>query len=139
MPCGGSSCSTTARCRSLPRALGVALEARAPEPERLVLALEPCRAARPEEPCARLASPLFVPGHAGLRVVEASDAGGRIEVVLAREPGAPESANGVLSLLAGDGRIHNLAIDVALAAPRPPLDWAGSQPRWRSASSAASS
>jgi thiol:disulfide interchange protein DsbD len=58
-------------------------------------------------------------------VVEASDAGGRIEVVLAREPDAPEAANGVLSLLAGDGRIHNLAIDVALAAPRPPLDWAG--------------
>jgi thiol:disulfide interchange protein DsbD len=108
---------------ALPRSaatLGVTLEARALDPLRFALTLEPC--AGTDRPCRALAAPLFVPGHAGLRVIDQSDAGGRIELLLAREADAPETLEGVVSLLDADGRSHHLALDVA---PAVPIDRAG--------------
>jgi thiol:disulfide interchange protein DsbD len=104
-------------------AFGAALEVRALDALRLSLALAPC--AGTDQPCRALAAPAFVPGHAGLRVIDASDAGGRIELLLAREVDAPDTLEGVLSLLGGDGRIHALAVDIAPLAPAAPIDWTG--------------
>jgi thiol:disulfide interchange protein DsbD len=104
-------------------AFGAALEARAQGPLRLSLTLQPC--AGTDQPCRTLAAPAFVPGHAGLRLVGASDARGRIELLIAREADAPTALDGVLSLVGGDGRTHHLALDVAPVASAPPVDWTG--------------
>jgi thiol:disulfide interchange protein DsbD len=104
-------------------AFGAALEARALDPLRFSLTLAPCAGA--DQPCRTLAAPTFVPGHAGLRLIDASGAAGRIELLLAREADAPAALEGVLSLVGGDGRIHHLALDVEPVAIASPLDWTG--------------
>jgi thiol:disulfide interchange protein DsbD len=101
-------------------AFGVTLEARAVDPLHFALVLEPCVAA--DRPCRALAAPAFAPAHAGLRVLDARDAGGRIELLLAREADAPAALEGVLSLVAADGRVHALEVAVADAGAAP-IDW----------------
>jgi thiol:disulfide interchange protein DsbD len=103
-------------------AFGVALEARAEDPLRLSLVVEPCL--REAAPCRALHAPVFVPARPGLRVIGASDGGGRIEVQLERDADAAGALAGVLSLVGADGRSHHLEIDVPADALATPFDWA---------------
>jgi thiol:disulfide interchange protein DsbD len=106
------------------QAFGVSVTAETPDteqPTRVELSVEPCSG---EAACAELAAPVFFPAEPGLRVVEASAAGGRVRLVLEREADAPAALQGVLALRGADGRLHPLELDVAPSAPARPFDWA---------------
>ncbi len=94
-------------------AIGLSPEVSVVDRLRLALTLEPCREGPADAPCRSLAAPAFVPARPGLGVMDATDSGGRIEVLIARESGDTERLEGVLSLRGGDGRLHHLAIDLA--------------------------
>jgi thiol:disulfide interchange protein DsbD len=80
---------------------------------RLALTLEPCAG---PSPCRSLAAPRFAPSLSGFRVLDTSDAGGAIRVLIERERHAPQQLAGVLSLTAGDGRTAHIEIDLTPSA-----------------------
>jgi thiol:disulfide interchange protein DsbD len=85
---------------------------------RLALRLEPCTG---RSPCRSLAAPRFVPSVAGFRVLDTSDAGGAIVILIEREHRAPQRLAGVLSLTTGEGRTAHVEIDLAPSAWAPRL------------------
>jgi thiol:disulfide interchange protein DsbD len=93
-----------------PRSLGFEPTLRELSGDRLALVLSRCEGS---SSCRSLAAPRFAPVSDAFRVLDASDAEGEIVILLEREPHAPERLAGVLSLVAGDGRSHHLAIDLA--------------------------
>jgi thiol:disulfide interchange protein DsbD len=104
-----------------PGALGFALTARlvdARRPERIALALRTCPADAPSSACASVApprsGPVFFSEDPALRVASAEAAPAGLALVLERAEGAAPRLRGVLALGASDGRVHHLAVDLAL-------------------------
>ncbi|MEN8162171.1 MAG: protein-disulfide reductase DsbD domain-containing protein, partial [Myxococcota bacterium] len=93
-----------------PRSLGAEPALHELGGNRLALVLSPCEG---PASCRSLAAPRFAPADDGFRVLDASDAEGEVVILLERESHAPGRLAGVLSLTAGDGRSHHLAIDLA--------------------------
>jgi len=103
--------------------LGVALEASSAgiaSPGEIALAVLPCGDPAPGQACAELArppmGPLFFPERADVRVVDVRphpEREGGLLVRLQQETGPTVLLRGVLELRGADGRIHDVAVDLA--------------------------